>query len=311
MRIGDENASVPIEGTRAMDTVLLGAEVTYMLEYVDCPASQLRVTAAEPATITASWAGERRLILDFSRPMGAGSGRGRFTFYGVTDRPGESSGEASTVEALRGGTQLMLAAPAITDYFGLIIDGIWDGGGLPIGGSAPLDLRLPVILPSLPPLVVREVVYRENPPEIHVGLNRPLESACPFVLEPGSIELVPLGNGSELVLPLDQSLATGNYTLTPSAGCSQTFSGLGMGRGFRVGFRFYPNPIRAGGPLILENLSTGTVVEILDTAGRRLATRVSEAALVTLDLDLAPGLYFVRTAEPGHPVRVEKLAIIR
>jgi hypothetical protein len=79
-----------------------------------------------------------------------------------------------------------------------------------------------------------------------------------------------------------------------------------------VGFLAYPNPLRSGAELVLENLEPGSRVQVLDVSGRE---QVSWAVDDTIDrrmLDIAPGLYFLRVQSPaGELVGLQKLGVLR
>jgi hypothetical protein len=81
---------------------------------------------------------------------------------------------------------------------------------------------------------------------------------------------------------------------------------------FRLGFQVYPNPVRAGESLTIENLHPETALELVDPAGRSILRETVSSSTHHLDVTgVAPGLYFLRTVDGGGRVHLEKVAIIQ
>jgi hypothetical protein len=89
--------------------------------------------------------------------------------------------------------------------------------------------------------------------------------------------------------------------------------GPGQERRFLVGFAVYPNPVRAGAELTVENADPGTRLELLDVSGRRGWTWRPGSGLDRRPMtDTAPGLYFLRIENPeGRLQEVRKLVVLR
>ena len=309
---GGTETELDFETGAATDTLVLGTEAEYRLEYPGCAASGLQVRAETPAAVHAWWdAG--RLVLDLDRPLLAGREPGRFLFFGAIDWPGLSEGEPLAVEILRGGTRLVLAVPPINDYDELRIEGLWDVHELPVGGKAPLSLGFPPRDLDPPELVLVAARYEAAPPRIEVTLNREADPGCTFVLDPGGRILTPGESaGTAPVLPLDGPLTPGTYRLRLDPSCSGGASLLATTVEFRLGFQVYPNPVRAGESLTIENLHPETALELVDPAGRSILRETVSSSTHHLDVTgVAPGLYFLRTVDGGGRVHLEKVAIIQ
>ena len=227
----------------------------------------------------------------------------------------------SAIQIDRSGTRLVvsLAEGVVPDS--LFLTGAVDTtAGLPVGGTLDLALPLPPSPAEATP-VLADIKYFAGPlPRLIVHVRPAFIESCdaPFVLEPGGLLprifahfLYPPG----VILALDEPLARRNLHAQPR-------SRLPPRRGLPA--RAIPelpggrdassrNPLRLGEPLVLENVSPGSKVEILDVAGRvRASWRVAgDRDQRTLD-DLAPGLYFIRLQEiTAGNMTTRRLVVLR
>ncbi len=318
-RAGAPPRSVSVEGLHAVDTLALGVTATYEVRSTDCVWPSLTVTALEPSSPPAlAWDGPARILASFARPLGGAP-------HDVRLRGDAGDILPSVVQLDRSGTRLVvsLAEGVVPDS--LFLTGAVDTAGLPVGGTWDLAMALPDS-PVDSTVTLAEVRYLRDGSGARIvasvrgplAMRGPFVTSCsrPFHLEPKGHEWVRMSvpDSGEVTFFLVRPLPAGTYTLSLDLDCLPAgVSPLGLSRSFRVGALVFPNPLRLGEPLILENVSPGSEVKILDVAGR---VRASWRATGDHDQrtlgDLAPGLYFIRLQEIiGGSATTRKLVVLR
>jgi hypothetical protein len=310
---GAPQRRVAVNGLRAVDTLSVGASATYHVLAGNCTWPTLTVTALTPSPQPAlEWDDAGRILASFARPLGAPPQDVRLRGEAGDILP-------SAIQLDRTGARLVVSFPPGALPHSLFITGAVDTAGLPAGGAWHLALPLPPAPADATP-VLADVEYFAGPlPRLIVHGRPAVSDSCdaPFVLEPGGLLprifariLYPAG----VILALDEPLRAGAYTLSVRPDCLPAGANpLGISRSFRVGVAMFPNPLRLGEPLVLENVLPGSEVEVLDVAGRvRTSWRVSNER-ERRDLgDLPPGLYFIRLQEVADGSRTtRKLVVLR
>ncbi len=304
---------VAADGLQAVDTLAVGQTATYLVLAGSCTWPPLTVTALAPSPPPAlAWDGPGRILASFARPLG-----GLPQDVRLRGAAGEIVPSANQLD--RSGSRLILDFAPETAPDSLFMVGAVDTAGLPVGGSWNLALKLPG-LPVDTTVVISAAGYVRDGSgaRIVASVGGPLPATCtaPFRVEPGNLELswVSGPGPAEVTLVLDQPLRSGSYTLSLDPECLPAgVSPLGLSRSFRVGVSVFPNPLRLGDALVLENAAPGSEIEILDVAGRVRASwrAAGERERRTLN-DLAPGLYFIRLQDVtvGKAV-TRKLVVLR
>jgi hypothetical protein len=59
----------------------------------------------------------------------------------------------------------------------------------------------------------------------------------------------------------------------------------------------YPNPVKSGNPLTLENVTKGNTIQIYNQSGTLVKTALASDTTITLVLNLPTGMYLIRVDE--------------
>ncbi len=312
---GDGFRAIPVPaGARSVvDTVSLGARVRYETLLVDCDRAPAILLAREPQRPVPTWLAPGRLAISFDPPVAMGPEEVRVWVGGVGEPP-----DAAQVD--RDGARMLVSFSGPPPD-SLEVVGAWDTDGLPLGGAVRAVFPVPAIPADARPPVLATVAYRSRAEggvlEVTLG-GGPFAASCPepFRLDPPGEPLAyeETPEPGTLRIPLAAPLAPGAYTLAFAPDClAGTAVGPGRERRFLVGLAVYPNPVRAGAELTVENADPGTRVELLDVSGRRGWTwRLGSGTDRRPMTDTAPGLYFLRIENPeGRLQEVRKLVVLR
>jgi hypothetical protein len=301
---------VPISGGLAVDTVAAGEEVAYTQSAAACGSRVDEVTGTAPQAPVPAWE-EGTLVVLFDPPLPS-------LAPPVVEllKPGGPVVHPLGVTVDRDRTRLVVH-PGEAAPDSLVLWNVWDAHGMPVG----VDRRYAAAVPARPDggggLVLASVEYRRNSagPLLLVRMQGGVTSfpcPVPFVLDPYGWELgpqEPAGEDLEVLLP--EALATGTYTLRLAEPCLAG-SSLGASRSFPVELVVFPNPLGPGSPLTLVNLEPGSRVQLLDVAGNETLSFTTVSSPEIRQVDVAPGLYFVRLLDPGgRLLTIHKLAVIR
>jgi hypothetical protein len=307
---------LPVSSRTATDTLAQGERAVYFLTTPLCPARNAVLFGGAVEALAPRWDGGR-LVLDFGVPL-------RRDVAGTIHLPREvllyrgGGLENPRIVHIRGEGTGLLIEPLHADSESLIVIGAWDENGLPVGGAYRSSVPLsPPPAESAPP-VLAKVTYHDpgSAPFLDVEFHGD-EPGCEvsFRLQPVGWDLDPPSPLSpDFTLDLPGPLTPGSYMLQLLGACLPApEEALGLERSFRVGLLLYPNPLRSGDDLVLENLEPGSTVEVHDVAGsEQLSWRVESVPERRLLNGLAPGLYFLRIRAPsGELLGIEKLAVIR
>jgi hypothetical protein len=57
----------------------------------------------------------------------------------------------------------------------------------------------------------------------------------------------------------------------------------------------YPNPVMTNGSIIIEGVTEGSLIEVYSQSGASVVKTIATGSPVMLTLNVAPGLYIIRT----------------
>jgi len=316
-RTGDVRGAyaVPISARTAVDTVSEGESVTFRLGSALCSERVLVLTGRAPAPLRPGW-DTGRIVLPIHPPL-------RRTPSGSIIPPRDvllvhdgTHRRPTAVHILGEGTGLLIELSE-SDPDSLVIMGAWHTDGYPVGGSFRAAVVVPLAPPTQVPPVLAGVEYQASDHVIRVTMSGDAPS-CDYQYRlkvPDTQWSHQSGDPRwpSFDLSINPPLDPGTYTLELIGECLPDPSeSLGLSRSFVVGFVAYPNPIRSGDELILENLEPGSRIQLLDVSGREQLSWVVSATIDRRSLDIAPGLYFLRVQSPGGElVGLQKLGILR
>jgi hypothetical protein len=112
-------------------------------------------------------------------------------------------------------------------------------------------------------------------------------------------------------VPLDAPLSPGRHTASLEGDCLSGPSTVP--RTFTVGILLYPNPVRAGANLVLENLPPDTQARLIDAGGRERKRWRVGGGLDRVALDgIGAGVYVLRLETPaGTSLGAERVIVLR
>lgn len=317
---GEPPRSATVIGTQAVDTLAVGQTATYhVLRLGDCAWPPLTVTALAPSPPPVlAWDGPGSILASFARPLGVAP-------HDVRLRGDAGDILPSVVQLDRTGARLVIAFAPEAAPDSLFMAGAVDTAGLPTGGTWNLAMALPDS-PVDSTVTIAEVRYLNDGSgaRIVASVRGPLATRGPFVttcsrpfhLEPKGHEWARMSepDSGEVTFFLASPLPAGTYTLSLDPDCLPAgVSPLGLSRSFRVGVLVFPNPLKSGEALVLENAAPGSKVEILDVAGRvRASWRTTGDRDRRILDELAPGLYFIRLQDvTSGEATTQKLVVLR
>lgn len=317
-RSGDRRGSyvVPVTGRSAVDTLDTGEVTHYDLLAPPCAARTLTLPGVDPPVPAPYWDGAGRIVVDLDVPLERDAFGSVIPPREVLQVTGSEVRAPDTWQVVSEGARLVLRPglrPGESDPESVVVVGAWREDGHPVGGAVRGAFRVPARPVAGAPPVLAAVRYATAAAELSVEIGGGAAS-CParLVLDPGNRDLGPAPGPGSSTVPLAGSLAAGDYTLRLTGDCLDP-ADRALAREFHVGIVLFPNPVRPGQDLVLQNVTLGSRIQVRDVAGSERLSWTTAAVLERHSVDaLAPGLYVLRVEAPdGRTTGVLKFAVVR